>query len=256
MTLIATSLDRNGIVLASDSNITSANNRIGREGRKTFELPHLRAGLSVAGCYTVGETPMDEWMPRFIAREETYETKSLAGFVDCLRKSLDCEMRRDQKEQATFIHIAGYACANGVFHPEVYPMSNAGDIDGQTGDYIGITDTFTANEAFWARDCRHTTNQTGFPEASFGHSWQFYADGFPHARIAYMEVLNSLNPYFTKLWSGTQLSYHPPKTIHESVIFVRMLMSIMIDLFKISDYPTLYVGGETQLIGIPFPGTR
>ncbi len=73
--------------------------------------------------------------------------------------------------------------------------------------------------------------------------------------MACMEVLNSLMPYFGKLWNDPRLSYHPPRTIHESVIFMRMLMTIMIDLFKISHYPTLYVGGETQIIGIPFPGT-
>ncbi len=76
MTLMATSLDRNGIVLATDSNLTSANNRTERQGRKTFELPHLHAGLSVSGCYTVGDTPMDEWMPRFFARGDLREEES------------------------------------------------------------------------------------------------------------------------------------------------------------------------------------
>jgi hypothetical protein len=68
ITLIATQFDRNGIVLASDSNLTSAN-RVEREGRKNFDLQHLRAGLSVSGCYAVDKVPMDEWMPQFIARE-------------------------------------------------------------------------------------------------------------------------------------------------------------------------------------------
>ena len=181
MTLMAASLDRNGVVLATDSNLTSAGKRIEREGRKSFELPHLRAGLSVSGCYTIDSTPMDEWMPRFIAREETYEQRTLAGFADCLRKALDCEMRRDQKEQSSLIHIAGYACDNGVFHPEFYSVTNAGDIDVQSGDYTEIADTFTATECFWARDCLHKTSQRGFPEAPDDFRSQFYVNGFPHA---------------------------------------------------------------------------
>ena len=72
--------------------------------------------------------------------------------------------------------------------------------------------------------------------------------------MACMEVLNTLMPFFGKVWNDARLSYHPPRTIQESVVFMHMIMSIMTDLFKISHYPTLHVGGETQIIGIPFPG--
>ena len=81
MTLIATQFDRSGIVLASDSNLTF-DSKVEHEGRKNFELPHVRAALSICGTYAVGDLPMDEWMPRFIAREETFEKKTIERFAD------------------------------------------------------------------------------------------------------------------------------------------------------------------------------
>jgi hypothetical protein len=252
MTLIVAQLDRNGIVLASDSNLTSSN-RVEREGRKAFELPHLRAGLSVSGCYAVDNVPMDEWIPRFIAREETYARKTIAGFADCLRLALDCEMRADQKSSLSLIHLAGYERDERGFHPEFYSVTNATTLDPNTGNYIGIRDAFTAIEDFWSRDCKFKEAQTGFPPAPGPYIAHHYVNGFPDARIAYIAALHSLMPYFDALWSQPQRSYRPPKTLQESTTLLRMLMTIMADLFKISDYSALYVGGETQLVGIPFP---
>jgi len=142
MTLIATLLDRNGIVLATDSNLT-ANDRITRQARKNFELPHLRGGLSFAGHFSVGGTPLDEWMPRFIARPETYEHGTLGSFADCLRKALTCEMEQHEKAHPTLIHIAGYFQDMNGFHPQFHFVSNANAIDPGTGDYVAVTDTFT-----------------------------------------------------------------------------------------------------------------
>lgn len=79
-------------------------------------------------------------------------------------------------------------------------------------------------------------------------------NGFPHARMACLAVVQTFRPYLAVLWGDRRLSYHPPETLHESIIFVRMLMSMTIELFKISHYDAQYVGGEVQLIGIPFPG--
>jgi len=51
MTLILTQLSKYGIIHASDSNISNERGELLGEGRKVFEIPHLNAGLSVAGSY-------------------------------------------------------------------------------------------------------------------------------------------------------------------------------------------------------------
>jgi hypothetical protein len=251
MTLIAALLDRNGIVLATDSTVTS-NDLVTRQARKNFELPHLRGGLSFAGCYCVDGVPLDEWMPRFIARPETYKDGTLSGFAECLRKALDCEMNQEDKKIPTLIHIAGYFHDANGSHPEFHFVRNADEIDPATGEYAGITSTFRAEEQFW-HHCKHKESSTGFLAAPHPYDFVFYANGFPAARGNCFLILASLQPYLSQLWRTTDSHFHHPTSLEESICFVRMIMSVIYGLFQMSDYAAPYVGGETQTIGVPLP---
>src|SRR4051794_10575925 len=101
MTLIASNIDRNGIVMATDSNLTDENDNFAGIARKNFELPRLRGGLNVAGCWSAAGVPMDEWMPRLIARPESHRDGTLAGFAECLRAALEAEMTDREKESGS-----------------------------------------------------------------------------------------------------------------------------------------------------------
>jgi hypothetical protein len=252
MTLILTLFDRNGIVLATDSNVSSGG-RVIRQARKNFELPHLRAGLSVAGCYTVDGMPMDEWMPQFIARPETYHPPTLQNLADCLRKAFDIEMTKEDKEEPTLVHIAGYTVDAGSVRPELYFVRNASSIDQVGGGYTGVSNTFQATEDFWSRDRPYLESTTGFPRGDKTYQYQRYANGLPSARQACMLVQHQLGPYFEHIWNNPSFKFHAPKTLKESIAMTRILMAIVDGLFEMTDYPDRFVGGELQLIGVPFP---
>ena len=65
MTLILTIINKYGILHASDSALTS-NHAAAGEGKKTFSINFLNAGLTVAGAYSVGGVNMNQWMTDFI----------------------------------------------------------------------------------------------------------------------------------------------------------------------------------------------
>jgi hypothetical protein len=165
-------------------------------------------------------------------------------------------MLAHQKTGLSLIHVAGYERDDRGFHPEFYSVTNATTIDPQSYNYVGFRDSFTANEDFWSRNCKHKDSQTGFPDTPGLYASQHYANGFADARLAYLAAWNSLKPYLEALWSQPRPSYRPPTTLQDSVVLLRMIMRMIADLFKVSDYAALYVGGEIQVIGIPFPGLR
>jgi hypothetical protein len=255
MTLIVSHFDRNGIVLATDSNLTAGATRFAGVSRKNFELPHLRGGLSVAGCWNVGGIPMNEWMPRFIARPATYASGSLDRFVICLHDALQDEMLPDEKKDGTIIHIAGYVPDPVLgYHPVHWMVSNIPDVDDE-GNYRSPVSTFHHHEDFWEKHCRYKDSPTGFPRDAYP-GWQVYANGFPPGRIAYMESMFNIQEFLAKLWGGygkPGWHFRPPKSLEESMKLVRLYMGLIHGLFEVSDAPVLYVGGEVQIIGIPLP---
>lgn len=250
MTLIATQLSHYGIVLATDSNLTDSAYRFARQSRKNFELPHLRGGLSVAGCWSVNGIAMDEWMPRFIARPETFAGGSLAAFAGHLRMALESEMLPAEKRLGSMIHIAGYAREGDSFHPEFYFVRNFEKIE-DDGSYSGMSDTFASDEQFWNRDCQHRESPTGF--SAHGGEAHVYVNGFPEGRIGYLAVQQCLIPFFGSMWGNPDWRFHPPRSLQESMCYVRLFMAIINGLFEVSDYPAPFIGGEIQVIGIPPP---
>jgi hypothetical protein len=247
MTLIATHLSRNGIVLASDSNLTGPTGFAG-EAPKTFALPHIRAGLSVSGSYSVNGVRMDSWMPNFIAASAQQGCCSLAALAESLRAALQAGMRPQEKAGGSLIHMAGYVTDSNTYHPEFHFVRNIYAID-PSGAYADFRDTFQASEDFWSRDCQHRESPTGFVDDNY----QVYANGYPEGRIAYMAAQEQLNQLFGTLWSQPVWRFRPPRSLQEAICFVRLYMSFIHGLFEVSDYPDPYVGGGIQICGIPPP---
>jgi len=158
-----------------------------------------------------------------------------------------------EKEVGTLVHIAGYALDAALgFHPEFHFVRNMHGIRAD-GTYEDSDETFVSSEDFWGRDCKHTDVPTGFLSDDASYEPQWYANGFPEGRIAYVGALTFLRPYFHTLWHTPGWKFRPPRTLHESMCFVEMFMSLIHGLFDISDYAVPYIGGNIQLIGIPLP---
>ena len=252
MTLIATHLCRSGIVLASDSNLTKKT-PLGAapagEGQKTFALAHLRAGLSVAGAFSVKGERMDNWMHRFIAKSVKQGNGSLADFAGSLRTTLESEMTPEEKKSGRMVHIAGYVLAQNTYHPEFHFVRNIYTIK-PSGEYDDVKNTFLVSEDFWNRDCQCRQQPTGFER---DENYHFYTNGFAEGRIGYVILQRQLAPLFGCLWSQPQWHFRPPKSLKETECFVRLYMSFIHGLFEVSDYSAPYIGGAVQICGIPPP---
>lgn len=153
MSIILTHLNNYGIIHASDSNLTGPGST-SDEGKKTFEVPALGAGLTVAGVFTVAGLRMDSWMSEFILTHSGTETTVLSEFVHRLADELQSEMLPEEKDKGSMVHIAGYVKGdNDLYHPEFWFVRNVNYVDPATGDYGDIRPEFGVDEQFWARDC-------------------------------------------------------------------------------------------------------
>ena len=55
------------------------------------------------------------------------------------------------------------------------------------------------------------------------------------------------------VWSVPGWNFRPPRTLHERVALIQLQLTVVATLFSVSDYPTSYVGGAIQAIGVPPP---
>ncbi len=168
MSLILTSISHLGIVHAADSNLTDELDQPAGEGQKVFELPYLRGGLSVAGCYSVGGVAMDAWMAEAILDYEHQDNPTLRGFSDSLRGKLEKEMTPDEKCSGSIVHVAGLVVDADGEHPEFYLVSNVTGIDPTTGAYLGTGESFGMSEDFWSRDFSTASARSEFASGEKG----------------------------------------------------------------------------------------
>ena len=123
MTLIITQISKYGIIHASDSNLT-ASGQYAREAQKTFELPFLNAGLTLAGAYSVRGISMDVWMPIFINVQSAIYDLHLSQFAYNLKSKLEDQMFPHEKKRWEHRDIAGYVLSNNQYHPEFWFIRN------------------------------------------------------------------------------------------------------------------------------------
>jgi hypothetical protein len=249
MTLIVTHISKHGIIHASDSNLTSAANAAAGQGRKTFPLAHLNAGMTVAGSYSVGRQPMDQWLDAFIQAHAASGEMSLSSFSRSIKNRLEGEMLPDEKGRGSILHIAGYVVEGGRSHPEFYFVRNVHGIDPTTGAYTDLRPDFACGEDFWSRDCPQNKLLERFERGDY----QIYINGFPEGRMANLAVQGLLQEFFAAVWQHPDWRFRPPSSLDEAIVFVRTYMLIIHGLFEVSDYPAPLVGGQVQTYGIPRP---
>jgi hypothetical protein len=62
MTLMLTHINKDGIIHASDSNLTANDGTEAGQAQKTFPIGFLKSGFALAGSYSVGGVHRDKWM--------------------------------------------------------------------------------------------------------------------------------------------------------------------------------------------------
>lgn len=245
MTLIITYINRHGIVHASDSNLTGANDRNAGIGQKTFAVPFLNAGLTVAGNYSVANVPMNTWMNNFIQQQQNVQNNSLELFSRALMAELQNNMSTTEKSNGCIIHIAGYVEVNGRSHPEFWFVRNVHGINQQTGEYENINDTFNITEDFWTRDCPARNLMQSFRDTNI-YSRQIYINGFPSGRIGYNAVSMQLDEFFLAIWRVREWRFRQPQSLEETERLIKLTMRVINDMFILSDYNAHYIGGDIQ----------
>jgi len=249
MTLIITNISKFGIIHASDSNLTSKNGSPAGTAKKTFEIRHLMAGLTVAGAYSVGGKRLDEWMTEFIESQERSGTGSLGDFAHELKIRLEKQMWSEEKEKGSIAHIAGYVQNKGVFHPEFWFVRNVHDIDRNTGEYTRIGQRFKADEHFWRRDCPKSKLMRAFQRGI----QQIHVNGFASGRISFVMLQPVVNKFFNSIWSNSKWKFRPPRSVDEAKLLVELQLQIIGTLFHLSDYSAEFIGGVPQTSAIPQP---
>ena len=243
MTLIATHISKFGIVQASDSNLTAGGQNAG-PGRKVFDLPFGPGALAVAGSYSVEGRDMDEWMADCIAAYGAGGRPTLPGFAEQLRVRLSSELTSEERDHLTLIHIAGYVDDPACTHPVLLFVRNIKGIN-RDGSYMwpGMKEC-QLSEDFWARDFFYNSN-TRLALSTGG--WHSYFNGFPEGRIAYLYLTRALNAFFKQLWSVPGWQFRRPASLEEIGRFAELELRAMDVMFRSSDYPAQYIGGEPQV---------
>ena len=245
MTLIITHINRYGIVHASDSNLTGSDHKDAGTGQKTFPITFLKAGLTIAGSYSVSGITMDKWMNDFIERQQKNQGITLETFCKNLKDELQTKMTTAEKMNGSLIHVAGYVEFENTSHPEFWFISNVHGINETTGEYENVDETFAISEDFWNRDCPLGHLMEAFKDENVFY-WQLYINGYAPGRIGYNVVSKKLDEFFSGIWGVKDWKFRQPKSLKEIEILVKLYMQVINDLFILSDYSANFIGGGTQ----------
>lgn len=242
MTLILTHISKFGIIHAADSNLSNGTGACGT-GTKVFEIPSLAAGVAFAGRFTVNGIRVDSWLPDLISKYSQVTAPTISGFAETLRSQLESQMTAHEKSDRSIAHIAGYANAQG-HHPEFYSVRNFAD-QNANGEYMPAEPTFSVREDFWSGNFRDPLTRAGLT----GGSIQLvYINGFPAGRIGYLGLSSHLREFLEAVWKEPNWHFRPPKTLQEYADLVTLQFGVIGTLFKISDYPAPYIGGEVRTV--------
>jgi hypothetical protein len=250
VTLICTVISNLGIIQASDSNLSGEGVAAGT-GPKVFRLGFADGALAVAGAYSVGGERMDRWMPRCIRNFSGRGRASLGSFAHDLGQRLTSEMTDEEKSWMSLTHIAGYTSTPHGTHPEMFFVRNVDRIDSQNGNYVGANDQFHVTEDFWKRDYLRDGTKAAFREGGF----QRYFNGFPPGRIAFFGLTAMLRTFFQQVWTHPDWQFREPRTLDKLASLVELEIHAVGAMFRSSDYPAPYIGGDVQIeVVSPPPG--
>lgn len=241
MTLILTQISKYGIIHASDSNLSS-NGKSAGVAKKTFKVPFLKAGLTVAGNYSVDRIRMDIWLTKFIKSQAKINKLTLADFSHNLKTQVENQMKTYEKSNGSIFHIAGYVKNNIAYHPEFWHVTNVHSINMTTGEYGDIRDDFAISEDFWSRDWQKNNLQQIFPSGGY----QLYINGFASGRISYVILQSHFSSLMNTIWNNPNWLFRPPKSLVEAEGYVKLFMQFVGTLFKSSNYSAPFIGGRVQ----------
>lgn len=249
MTLIASYITKFGIIQASDSNLTDDKGNAGF-GQKIFPIPHYQSSLAYSGCYTINGINADSWINEFITGS-VHSTSTLEEFCSQITTSLNSSLREHEFKVGTIIHIAGYLTKDGLSYIQHWHISNTG-LDPQTGLYSTPADSFHLVSDFDSlRVAHHRELLKSIDSNPTEH--QFYINGFPPGRISAVIIKHHIDHAFAEIWNNPNWKFKEPKSIFEFSHLVRIYFQLVINLFPMSEYNALYVGGDIQINTIPTP---
>lgn len=248
MTLIVSYITRHGIALVSDSNLTGDSGNTGF-GQKVFPVAHLNAGLAYSGTYNIDGRSVDEYINDFI-RGSFHTTQTIHEFTELLTERLNSDMRDSELDEITIIHIVGYGVVEHQSYCYHWHISNTG-LDDQ-GNYIPAQKKFHLHNDF---NSETDSGQRGLVRnfATDERSYQLYINGFPPGRKAYSVIRAQMEHVLNYFYDELSYGFHRPKNIFEVVSIVKLYFEFVAQLFKISKYRALYIGGEIQSHLIPEP---
>jgi hypothetical protein len=73
--------------------------------------------------------------------------------------------------------------------------------------------------------------------------------------MAYLGLQSELDGFLNAVWNRTDWGFRPPRTLEDYATYLGLHLSVIGDLFKMSDYPGQYIGGQTQTLPI-YPPTQ
>lgn len=249
MTLIATYINQFGIVHASDSNLTKDKGNSGF-GQKVFSIPHLNSGLTYSGAYSINGISVDIWMNEFISGS-FFTTTTLEEFCKQISDRMSSEMRNNEINEITIIHLSGYIEYENHLHLEFWHISNT-ELDEKTGNYKSAKPEFKIVNDFNSRTNPQHKNRLKNLDLNLKNHL-FYINGYPPGRISYMIVKSFLDEALDNIWENSDWQFRRPNNIFETSIMIKLYFEFINKLFIMSKHKALYIGGEIQTHLIPVP---
>lgn len=248
MSLILSYINKFGIVLASDSNLSNDEGNAGF-GQKVFPIPHLNAGLAYSGTYNINGLNVDKWMTDFITGS-FHLFGTIEGFTSALSARLTSEMREHELQTCTIIHIAGFQQVDSNSHIEHWHISNTGLFP--DGSYDTPTKDFKYHNDFNSRLYKEHREHIIQNQSDYIFR-QYFINGLSSGRISANQVIHVLEHTLNDIWSREDNKFRKPDNLFETSNVIKLYFGIVTELFKMSEYNALYIGGDIQTHLIPVP---
>jgi hypothetical protein len=248
MSLILSYINKFGIILSSDSNLSNNQGNAGF-GQKVFPIPHLNAGLAYSGSYNINGSTLDKWMTDFITGSY-YIYNSIEEFTSGICVRLTSEMQEHELEICTIIHIAGYHQKDSMSYIEHWHISNTSLF--YDGSYDTPSKEFNFHCDFNSRTIKEHRDYIIKNQSDFRYR-QYFINGLSSGRISANQIIHVLEETLNKIWLSEENKFRKPENLFETANTIKIYFGVVIELFKMSHYNALYIGGDIQTHLIPVP---
>lgn len=185
-------------------------------------------------------------MPSFISTYAATAAPTLAGFAQELKANLE---RQIGASDGCLYHVAGYVQQGADWHPEMHFVRNIAHIDPLTGAYHGVG-AWEVSEDFWTRDLLTPEGKGAWANGAFFA----YINGTPEGRIAFNMLDPMLGQFIHAVRSmNPTWQFRTPRSLDELAAIVDAEFRFIGAMYRSSDYPAPYIGGEPLILTIPTP---